>query len=127
MDGPAGDPQEETIGELVGRLIEDGRAYAEAEFELYKAIALHRGVRARRALVALAVGWFLLFAAMTAVVIAAMVSLTQAVGPLLAGIVVGVPLAAIGYLLARIGWSGIKGLGRDAPEHDALERGERLP
>ncbi len=127
MDGPAGDPREEGIGDLVGRLIEDGRAYAEAEVELYKAIALHRGVRARRALVSLAIGWFLLFAAMTALVIAAMVSLTQAVGPLLAGVLVGVPLAAIGYLLARIGWSGIKGLGRDEAERAAIERGERHP
>jgi hypothetical protein len=127
LDGPAGDPREEGIGDLVGRLIEDGRAYAEAEVELYKAIALHRGVRARRALVSLAIGWFLLFAAMTALVIAAMVSLTQAVGPLLAGVLVGVPLAAIGYLLARIGWSGIKGLGRDEAERAAIERGERHP
>jgi hypothetical protein len=127
LDGPAGDPQEESIGELVGRLIEDGRAYAEAEVELYKAIAIHRGVRARRALVALAIGWFLLFAAMTALVIAAMVSLSQAVGPLLAGILVGVPLAGIGYLLAHVGWAGIKGLGRDLPERDALERGEKSP
>lgn len=127
MDGPAGDPREETIGDLVGRLVEDGRAYAEAEVALYKAIALHRGVRARKALVSLAIGWFLLFAAMTALVIAAMVSLTFAVGPLLAGVMVGIPLAAIGYLLVRIGWSGIKGLGRDEAEHAAIERGERNP
>lgn len=127
MDAPARDPQEESIGELVARLIEDGRNYAEAELELYKAIALHRGVRARKALVALAVGWFLLFAAMTALVIAAMVSLTQAVGPLLAGILVGVPLAAIGYGLAHHGWTGLKGLGRDVPESEALERGEQAP
>jgi hypothetical protein len=127
LDGPTGDPREETIGDLVGRVIEDGRAYAEAEVELYKAIALHRGVRARKALVALAIGWFLLFAAMTALVIAAMVSLTQAVGLLLAGVLVGVPLAAVGYLLARIGWSGIKGLGRDEAEREAIARGERTP
>lgn len=127
MDGPAGDPKEESIGDLVGRLIEDGRAYAEAEVELYKAIALHRGVRARRALVSLAIGWFLLFAAMTALVIAAMVSLTQAVGPLLAGVLVGVPLAAVGYALVRTGWAGIKGLGRDDAERAAIERAEHNP
>lgn len=127
MDGPAGDPREESIGDLVSRLVDDARAYAEAEVELYKAIAIHRGERARRAMVLLAVGWFMLFAAMTALVIAAMVSLSQAVGPLLAGVVVGVPLAAIGYALAHAGWSGVKGLGRDAPEKEALERGENAP
>ena len=119
------DPREETRGDLVGRLVEDGRAYAEAEAELYKAIVLHRAVRARKALVALAIGWFLLFAAMTALVIAAMVSLSQTIGPLLAGIVVGVPLAIGGYALARYGWSGIKGLGRDEPERLAIRRGEQ--
>ncbi len=119
------DPKEESIGDLVGRLVEDGRAYAEAEIALCKAIVEYRAVRARKALVALAIGWFLLFAAMTALVIAAMVSLSQAIGPLLAGIVVGVPLAAGGYALARYGWTGVKGLGRDAPEQAAIERGER--
>lgn len=127
MDGPAGDPREETIGDLVSRLVDDARAYAEAEVELYKAIAIHRGERVRKALVLLAVGWFLLFAAMTALVITAIVSLTQAVGALLAGVLVGLPLAAIGYALAHAGWSGIKGLGRDAPEKQALERGEDAP
>lgn len=121
------DPKEESIGDLVGRLVEDGRAYAEAEIELYKTIARYRAIRARKALVALAIGWFLLFAAMTALVIAAMVSLSQTIGPLLAGIVVGVPLAAGGYALARFGWTEVKGLGRDAPERAAIERGERTP
>jgi hypothetical protein len=121
------DPKEESIGDLVGRLVEDGRAYAEAEIELYKTIARYRAVRARKALVALAIGWFLLFAAMTALVITALVGLAQTIGPLLAGIVVGVPLAAGGYALARYGWTGIKGLGRDAPEGTAIERGERTP
>ena len=127
MDGPAGDPNEESIGDLVSRLVDDARAYAEAEVELYKAIAIHRGERARKALVMLAIGWFLLFAAMTALVITAIVSLTQAVGALLAGILVGVPLAAIGYALVHYGWSGIKGLGRDLPEKQALERGDSPP
>lgn len=125
MASGGSDPKEESIGDLVGRLVEDGRAYAEAEIALCKAIVEYRAVRARKALVALAIGWFLLFAAMTALVIAAMVSLSQTIGPLLAGIVVGVPLAAGGYALARYGWTGVKGLGRDAPEQAAIDRGER--
>ena len=36
MDAPAGDPREESIGDLFGRLVEDGRAYAEAELGLYQ-------------------------------------------------------------------------------------------
>lgn len=130
MDGGS-DPRpatgEESIGDLVGRLVEDGRTFAEAEIALYRAIAEYRAIRARRALVALAIGWFLLFAAMTALVITALVSLAQAIGPLLAGVVVGLPLAVGGYALARHGWAGVKGLGRDATEQAAIERGERLP
>lgn len=125
--GSQPEPTGETIGDLVGRLIEDGRAYAEAEIELYRAIAKYRAIRARRALVALAVGWFLLFAAMTAIVITALVSLTQAIGAVLAGLIVGIPLAAGGYALVRYGWAGVKGLGRDEAERRALAEAERQP
>jgi hypothetical protein len=125
--GDSPDPDGETIGELIARLVEDGRTYAEAEIAVVKAIVAHRAVRARRAVVALAIGWFFLFAGMTALVIGAMVALAQEIGPLLAGIVVFVPLAAIGYLLVHHGWAGIKGLGRDEGERAAIERGETLP
>lgn len=123
--GPAPEPEAETLGQLAQRLLDDGRAYAEAEIELWRAIAEYRAIRARQALVTLAIGWFLLMAAMTALVITALIQLAQAIGPLLAGIAVGLPLAIGGYILARLGWRGIKGLGRDAPERAAIERGER--
>lgn len=120
-------PDGETIGELIARLVEDGRGYAEAEIALAKAIVAHRAVRARRAVVALAIGWFFLFAGMTALVIGAMVALAREIGPLFAGIAVFVPLAVVGYLLVHYGWAGIKGLGRDDGERAAIERGEALP
>lgn len=122
--GPDGQGDGESIGDLVGRLVADGRAYAEAEFELYRAIAEHRAERARKAIVALAIGWFLLIAAMGALTIGAMIALAITIGPLLAGLAVGAPMALAGYLLARYGWSGVKGLGADAPERAAIERGK---
>lgn len=125
--GEQPEPNGESIGELIARLVEDGRTYAEAEIAVVKAIVAYRATRARRALVSLAIGWFLLFAAMTAVVIGAMVALAQQIGPLFAAFIVGVPLAIGGYLLAHYGWDGIKGLGRDEGERDAIERGETLP
>lgn len=121
---PAPEQPDESIGDLVGRLVEDGRAYATAEFDLYRAIAEHRAERARTAVVALAIGWFLLIAAMSALTIGAMIALAITIGPLLAGLAVAGPLGLIGYLLARYGWSGIKGLGRDAPEREAIARGK---
>ena len=54
----------------------------------------YRAPRARKALVALAVGWFLLVTSMTALVIGTVLSLAARIGPLLAGLAVGVPLAA---------------------------------
>ena len=123
MDGPAGDPSEESIGGLIGRLVEDGRAYAEAELELVRTIAEYRALRARRALVALAAGWFLLVSSMTAFVIGAVTGLSQHMSPFLSGLAVGVPMAAGGYFLVSYGWTGIKGLGRDKAEADAIARG----
>ena len=125
MDGPAGDPRDESIGDLLGRLVDDGRGYAEAELELYKAIAAYRGVRARRALVSLAAGWFLLVSSMTALMIGMVTGMSQYLSPFLAGLAVGVPMAAAGYGLVSYGWRGVKGLGRDKGEREAIERGEQ--
>lgn len=118
-----GDSKDETIGELVGRLIEDGRGYAESEIELYKAIAQYRALRARKALVALAAGWFFMVTSMTAVVMGTVLSLAARIGPMWAGLAVGLPLLLGGYVLARYGWSGIKGLAQDKGEREAIERG----
>jgi hypothetical protein len=123
LDGPAGDPREESIGDLVGRLVEDGRSYAEAELELIKAIAEYRALRARRALVALAAGWFLLVSSMTALVIGAVTGLSQHMSPFFSGLLVGVPMATGGYALVSYGWRGIKGLGRDKAEQQAIDKG----
>lgn len=125
--GPAEEEEGESIGDLVGRLVADGRAYAEAEFELYRAIAEHRAERARTAVVMLAIGWFLLIAAMSALTIGAMIALSLTIGPLLAGLVVGAPMAIAGYLLAHYGWTGVKGLGRDDAERAAIERARDEP
>jgi len=123
LDAGGEDPRDESIGELIGRLIEDGRSYAEAELELVKAIAEYRALRARRALVSLAVGWFLLVTSTTAVVMGAVLSLAQRLDGFWAGLIVGVPLAAGGYALVSYGWSGIKGLARDKAEQAAIDKG----
>lgn len=123
MDAPGAEPREESIGDLIGRLIEDGRTYAEAELELVKAIAEYRALRARRALVSLAVGWFLLVTSTTAAVMGAVLSLAQRVDAFWAGLIVGLPLAAGGYALVSYGWAGVKGLTRDKAEQAAIDKG----
>ncbi|MGE0178837.1 MAG: phage holin family protein [Sphingomonas sp.] len=124
---PEPEASEETIGDLVARLVDDGRAYAAAEFDLYRTIAEHRAERAQRAVIILAIGWFLLIAAMSALTISAMIALSLTIGPLLAGVVVGLPMGLLGYGLARYGWAGMKGLKRDGPERAAIARGKDAP
>ena len=127
MDAPAQDPREESIGDLFGRLVEDGKAYARAEIDLVREIARHRAGRARNGLIALAVGGVLLFGAFIASILAAVLGLATLIGPLLAGLAVALVLAGLGYGLARVGLGGLRALGGDEAEAEALERGETAP
>jgi putative superfamily III holin-X len=123
LDGPAADPREDSIGDLVGRLVEDGRAYAEAELRLIKAIAEYRAQRAGRALGLLAAGALLALSAATALVFGAVLGLSLYIHPFLAGLIVAAVLAGGGYALAMAGLKGMKSLGRDPAEQAALDRG----
>jgi hypothetical protein len=122
LDAPAGEPQEESIGDLLGRLVEDGRAYAEAEIALVKAIAAHRAVRARRAAILLAAGILLIFLAALALMFGAVLGLAALLGPMGAGLAIFAVLALAGYVLVRLGAAGVRGLGRDDEEKAAIER-----
>ena len=125
MDAPSGEPREESIGDLFGRLVEDGRAYAEAELELVKAIARYRAERAGRALAALGIGAVLLLSAITALVIGLVMGLSQYMSPFFAGLIVAALLAGGGWLLVNRGLAGMKGLGRDQAEQQALDKGSQ--
>jgi Putative Actinobacterial Holin-X, holin superfamily III len=124
LAAPGEEPSDDSIGDLIGRLIEDGRSYAEAELALVKEIAEYRAQRARRALVSLAVGWFLLVTATTAIMMGAVLSLAQRLDGFWAGLIVGLPLAAGGYALVSYGWTGVKGLTRDKAEQAAIDQGD---
>nr|MDQ4087916.1 phage holin family protein [Pseudomonadota bacterium] len=64
----AHDPREDSIPDLVSRLIEDGRSYARAELDLLRQIARHRAGRARTGLVLVAAGGVLALSALTALI-----------------------------------------------------------
>jgi hypothetical protein len=127
LDAPAQDPRDESIGDLFGRLVEDGRQYARAEVDLLKRIARHRVGRARNGLIALAAGAVLLLSSLTALILGLVMGLAVLIGPLLAGLAIAVLLAGIGYLLVRAGMSGLRALGGDEEEREALVRGETMP
>lgn len=124
MDAPADDPRDESIGDLFGRLVDDGRAYAKAEIDLYREIALHRAGRARTGLIALAAGAVLLLSSLTALILGLVLGLAALIGPLLAGLAVAALLALTGYLLIRYGIAGLKALKGGDDEGEALKRGE---
>jgi len=124
---PAQDPREESIPDLVSRLIEDGRAYARAEIDLLKQIARHRAGRARTGLVLVGAGAVLALSALTALVLGLVLGLATLIGPLAVGLVVTAALAGIGYLLIRFGLDGLRALSGDDEERQAVARGEKAP
>lgn len=127
MDAPVQDPREESIGDLVGRLIEDGRTYARAEIDLLKEIARHRAGRARTGLILLVAGGVLLLSSLTALILGLVLGLALLTGPLLAGMIIAAALAGIGYLLVRFGLAGLRALSGDEEEKKAVARGETVP
>lgn len=124
MDVPAQDPREESIGDLVGRLIEDGRAYAHAEIDVVKRIARHRAGRARNGLIALAIGGVLFLAALIALMLGLVLGLAVLIGPVPAGLAIAALLSGVGYVLIRVGVKGMRALGGDEEEKQAIVRGE---
>jgi hypothetical protein len=127
LDAPVRDPREESVGDLIGRLIEDGRTYARAEIDLLKEIARHRAERARTGLILLVGGGVLLLSSLTALILGAVLGLAALTGPLLAGILIALLLAGGGYLLVRIGLKGLRALSGDEEERQAVARGETMP
>jgi hypothetical protein len=120
----SGEPREESIGELLGRLAEDGRAFVKAEIGVYKAIAARRAARARNGLIAIAVGAVLMIASIIALLLGLVLWLATLIGPLLAGVAVTAFLVLTGFVLVRVGLTGLKALGGDEAEREALARGD---
>lgn len=120
----AGDGKEESIGALLGRLADDGKAYVRAEIGVYKAIAARRAKRARAGLIALAIGAVLLISSITALLFGLVLWLSTLIGPLLAGLAVTAFLILAGLILVRVGVNGLKALGGDEAEREALDRGD---
>jgi hypothetical protein len=124
LDAPAGIGDgsigESSIGELFGRLAEDGKAYVRAEANLYRAIALRRVGQARNGAIALVAALFLVNAALIALLVGFALQLGEWIGPALGGLVVFLVVAAIGFLLVRFGAARLGALGGDADERAAL-------
>lgn len=123
MDAPVRNPQDESIADLLTRAIDEGRAYARAEVDLYKEIARHRGERAKSGLIALTIGAVLAWFAAIALLLGLVFGLATLIGPLAAGIVVAIVLGAAGGFLVMKGLKGVRALSGDEEERAALSQG----
>lgn len=127
MDAPVRNPQEDSIADLVGRLLDEGREVARAEVNLYRQIALRRSARAKSGLVMLVaagiLGWF----AGLALTFGLVLALATLIGPLAAGLALALVMGVAAYLLLRKGLEGMKALSGDEEERMALQRGGAAP
>ena len=98
-------PPERPIGELVHKLIEEGKGYARAEIGLLKAIATAKGKALILPAALLVVALLLAMASITALVLGVVLALATLVGPLAAGVLGMLLFAAIAGGLA---WWGVQ-------------------
>lgn len=94
---------ERPIGELVSQLVEDGKAYAQAELDLGKAIATAKAKALTTPLILFVAALFVGSSAITALCLGIVLALATLVGPLAGGIIAFVLIAATAGLLAWIG------------------------
>ena len=118
---------EASIGDLFGRLAEDGRAYLRAEAGVYKAIAARRAGKARNGAIAMAVAFLLGLGAVVTLLVMIAIALALHVGPLLAGLIVTAAASVLAFILVRYGAARLKALGGDSEERAALASAERKP
>ncbi len=95
---------ERPIGEIVSDLVDDAKAYAQAELDLAKAIAADKARRIKVGAILLVVALVVAFGAVTAISVAIFALLATFLGPLLGGIVAFLLIGAVAGLLA---WTGI--------------------
>lgn len=127
MEAPAAREEESSLGELLGRLGDDARAYASAEAKLYQAIARRRIGRARNGAIAVVAAALLANAALLVLLIGLALELALHLGPALAGLIVAAAALGIAFLLVRFGAGTLAALGGDPEERAALQAGETLP
>lgn len=127
MDAPVRNPQEDSIADLVGRLVDEGRDVARAEVNLYRQIARRRSAKAKSGLVQLVAAGLLAWFAGIALTIGLVIALATLIGPLAATLAVTAALGIAAFFLLRKGLAGIKALSGDDEEREALARGETMP
>lgn len=107
MDDGAPVREPRTLPDLLGQLTGDLAALVRKESELIRAELSEKVNRAGKALGDIAAGGLLLIAALLVLLQALVLALAKVMDPLLASLLVGVAVAAVGYLLVRAGMKAI--------------------
>ncbi|MGN6156294.1 MAG: phage holin family protein [Sphingomicrobium sp.] len=101
---PAPPDNERAIGDIVSDLVDDAKAYAQAELDLAKAIAADKARGLKIGAILLVASLVIAFGAITALSVGIFALLATFLGPLLGGIVAFLLIGAVAGLLA---WAGI--------------------
>ncbi len=101
---------ERPVGELVHQLVEDGKAYAQAELGLVKAIAAQKAGVLALPVALFVVAFVLVQAGVNALAVGVLLAIEPALGPLLSGLLAFLIFGAIAVGLA---WWAMKRIKRD--------------
>lgn len=105
--GPIPPGGERPIGEIVGDLVDEGKAYARAEFNVVKTIAASKAGGLKAPLALLGAAFLVGMAALNALAVAVFILLAMLMRPLLAALLAFVLIAGIAAVL---GWLGVQKL-----------------
>jgi len=98
------EPADESVGELVQRVIEDGKAYAKAELGLARATAETKAAAAKKPVLYGAASLLFLIAGVVVLCMTLALALATVVGPLAGGLIASLVTLGIAYglfMLAR--------------------------
>jgi hypothetical protein len=110
-DPPLPGPGEDRpIGELVSRLVDDSKAYAQAEIGVAKAIASAKADRLKVPAILLGAAFLLAQAAATVLAVALFLALLPLIGPMFAGIAA---FAIFAGIAAGLAWQAVQIIRRE--------------
>jgi hypothetical protein len=118
MDGGQA-PRGAGIGDLLGQLGTDLAGLVRKESELIRAELSEKVSRAGKAVADVAAGGLLLVAALLVLLQALVLALSKLMDPIWASLLVGLGVAAVGYLLVR---AGMKAISLDGLKPDRTAR-----
>jgi hypothetical protein len=105
--GPIPPGGERPIGEIVSDLVDEGKAYARAEFNVAKAIAASKASGLKAPLILLTAALFVGMAALNALAVAILILFALMMRPVLAALLTFLLIAGVAALL---GWAGVQKL-----------------